>query len=130
MGALTAEGANRLLDDLTNTGATGWGSTVYAALSSTDPATSVTEPSGGSYARVAVALNGSVFPAASGRQAVSASAVTFPTASASWGTLPYVAFYTAASGGSLLFHDQLPTAVVVASGDTPTIPAGGLVLSA
>ena len=128
MGALTEAGADLLLDGITSGGV--WGSQVWAALSSTDPAVSVTEPGGGGYARALLPLDGLSFTGASGRQTVSLVDVLFGAASEAWGTLPFVAFFDAETGGSLLFHDQLPTPVVVASGDTPTIPAGGLVLSA
>ncbi len=69
-----------------------------------------TEVSGGNYSRVAVTNNATNFPAASGTSPASktnGSTITFPTASASWGTIVAGAVYDAASGGNLLYWGTL-----------------------
>ena len=97
---------------------------VYFGLSTTTPSTAgtgVTEPSGGAYARVAVP--GSSWNAPSAGSATNSAAITFPTASASWGTVTYVVAYDAITAGNLLWFSSI-TAQAVASGVTVSIPAG------
>lgn len=76
--------------------------TKYAALFTTPPndaGSGGVEVSGGSYARVAVTNNGTNFPSANPK--VNATAVTFPAATADWGTVRAMGWYDASSGGNL-----------------------------
>ena len=120
MGVLATAGADLLLDAMlgSNHGA-GWPATVHVALSSTDPATAVTEPAG-------VSNNSTNWPAASGRQKLNGTAVTFPTATASWGVLTHYALYASTT---LVAHGALADAVSVGVGDTPSFAVGSLTVT-
>lgn len=106
--------------------------TVYVGLSSTTPAqgapvTNVTEPSGGSYARVAT--TGSTWNAAAAGATSNALAITFPTATADWAAaanLTYFVFYDASSAGNILGYAALTTAKNALNGDTLSFPAGSV----
>jgi hypothetical protein len=86
-----------------------------------------TEVSGGSYARVTTAA--ADWNAASGGSTTNANAITFPTASGSWGTVTHFGIFDAASGGNLLRWAALGTSKAVGSGDTPSFAAGALTLT-
>lgn len=104
--------------------------TVYVGLSSTTPSedgTNVTEPSGGSYARVQTSA--SDWDSAVGGAISNANAITFAQATADWvsgSNLTHLVAYDAASGGNLLFYGALGTAKPVLNGDTASIPANDL----
>lgn len=97
--------------------------TVYAALftTATDDAASGTEVTGGSYARTAV-----TFGAPSNGVTSNSGTVTFPTATASWGTVTHFSIYDAAAAGNRLFHGALQVSKTVDSGDVFTFPTGNL----
>jgi hypothetical protein len=99
-------------------------SPIYFALYTSAPSDSGggTEVSGGSYARVAVTPSASTFTR-SGSTVTNDSAITFPAATASWGTVTHVGILTAASGGSLLIWGPLSQARPIVSGDTFSLPA-------
>lgn len=103
-------------------------STVYVALYTVTPGANGggTEVSGGSYARVAVTNNSTNWPAASGGVKANGAAITFPTASASWGTVTGFALMDAASGGNELYFGDLTLSKVVSSGDTASFAIGAL----
>lgn len=83
--------------------------TAYVALFTavgTDAGTGFTEVTGGSYARVATAA--SDWNSASGSapsQITNAGTITFPTATADWGTVIAFGLYDASSGGNLMAWD-------------------------
>jgi hypothetical protein len=97
--------------------------TVYVSLWTTDPtdAGSGTEVSGGSYARTAV-----TFGAPSNGVTTNDADVTFPTATASWGTVGWIGINDAATSGNLLYHTDLDTAKTIDSGDIFKISTGNL----
>lgn len=97
--------------------------TVYVSLWTSDPtdAGSGTEVSGGSYARTAV-----TFGAPSGGVTTNNADVTFPTATASWGTVGWIGINDAATSGNLLYHTALDTAKAIDSGDIFKIASGNL----
>ena len=99
--------------------------TVYVSLWTSDPtdAGSGTEVSGGSYARTAVS-----FATASGTSGnvLNDADVTFPTATASWGTVGWIGINDALSSGNLLYHTALDTAKTIDSGDIFKISTGNL----
>lgn len=100
--------------------------TLYCALSTTTPAsdgTGFTEPVGAAYARVAVTNNATNFPAAASKTKHNGAAITFPTASGSWGTITWAGWYDASSGGNFRGAGPLGTPKAVASGDTLTFAA-------
>lgn len=105
----------------------------HIALFTTTPADDATggvEVSGGSYARQAFAKNGTNWgSSAAGAPSTIQSllAVTFPQATANWGTIQSWGYFTAISAGTLLFFASLDTAKAVNNGDTAEFAAGGLV---
>lgn len=102
--------------------------TPYIALFTTAPTDSSngTEVSGGSYAR----HNSSGKWAAPSVGSVSTNAAcTFPTASASWGTVVAFAIMDASSGGNMLMWGALGTSKAVNNGDTASFASGALTLT-
>jgi len=97
--------------------------TVYVSLWTSDPtdAGSGTEVSGGSYARTAV-----TFAAPANGVSTNSADVTFPTATASWGTVGWIGINDAASSGNLLYHTPLDTAKTIDTGDIFKISSGNL----
>ena len=105
--------------------------TCYIGLSSgaapAEDGTGVTEPSTGSYARVATAA-GDWNSAAAGATA-NANAVTFAQATADWvagANLTYLVAYDAISARNPLFYGALTVAKPVLNGDTASFPAGDI----
>lgn len=110
----------------------------YVALFTSDPtdAGTGTEVSGGSYARVQVNQDGATQPywntiadSGSTKLADNNGAITFPTATASWGTVTHVGVFDAATGGNLLYHGSLSASKTVGDGDTFEIADGDLDLT-
>ena len=97
--------------------------TVYVGLFTSDPtdAGSGTEVSGGSYARTSA-----TFGAPSNGVSVTSADVTFPTATASWGTVGWIGIYDNSTGGNLLFHTPLDVSKTIDSGDIFKISSGNL----
>jgi hypothetical protein len=110
-----------LLHVLSNTSYTS-PTTVYLGLHTADPtdAGTGTEVSGGSYARQSFAST------ISGNAASNTSAIEFPTATATWGTVGWVAVWDNLTSGNMLFHGALTTSKTIASGDVFRVPAGDL----
>ena len=100
--------------------------TVYLGLFTTtlNAAGTGTEVSGGSYARQSLTFSAS----SSGATATSAD-VTFPTATASWGTVTYAGIYDASTGGNLLYFTPLDVSKTIDSGDIFKVTAGNLTVS-
>ena len=99
--------------------------TVYVSLWTSDPtdAGSGTEvsTSGTGYARTAV-----TFGAPSNGVTLNSADVTFPTATASWGTVGWIGINDAATSGNLLYHTALDTSKTIDSGDIFKISTGNL----
>lgn len=89
--------------------------TVYLALYTTDPTDgdTGTEVTGGAYARKAATFSAPTDGATS-----LAAGVTFPQATAGWGTVTHIGVRDALTGGNLLYHTSLTTARAVLTGDT------------
>lgn len=108
--------------------------TVYFALFTSAPSASGggTEVSGGSYARVAVAVNTTNFPAITvpGNAMTNGTAITFAKATAAWGTITYMGIYDAASAGNLMFFAPLAAPVTPAVGNIVNWNIADLSLSA
>jgi len=126
MGSFADYTENKILDHIT--GKTSFTMpTCYVGLSTADPtddASGLAEPSGGSYARVATA--GGDWNAAASGAIDNANAITFPEASASWGTLTHFALFDAAAEGNMLAHSSLTTPKAIGDGDTASFAAGEL----
>jgi len=100
--------------------------TLYLGVSTTDPTdagSSATEPAGGAYARIATTASdwqrtGSVVD--------NTSQLSFPEATASWGTLTHFVMYDAATGGNVIAHTELTSAKAIASNETLRFPVGNI----
>jgi hypothetical protein len=102
--------------------------TVYVALFTVAPdeAGGGTEVSGGGYSRVAVANNTTNWPTTTSGQKSNANAITFPQATANWGTIVAWGLFDAATGGNLLYYGDVSPSRAVNSGDTAQFAAGAL----
>ncbi|MEB2351860.1 MAG: hypothetical protein OZ924_10645 [Burkholderiaceae bacterium] len=105
--------------------------TVHLALYTAAPtdAGGGTEVSGGSYARAAVTNNATNWPAASAGSKSNGTAISFPAATASWGTVVAVGIFDAPSGGNLLYWADLTTPKAIGAGDTARFPAGSIMVT-
>lgn len=111
---------------------------IYVALLTTAPTardgTGAIEVTGGAYARQAIASTAWQAIATSGagltaiEQLLQTNAVTFPTATANWGTIVGVALYDALTVGNLLEYGDLSASQVVNSGNTFQIPAQNIIV--
>ena len=107
--------------------------TVYLGLSSTTPTvsgTNITEPSGGSYARVAT--SGATWNSAASGSTTNASTITWPTATADWlsqAPLTDVVLYDAATSGNFLGFGVMSVSKAILNGDVASIPAGSLTVT-
>lgn len=119
---------NKVLDHVIGGTAYTAPATVYVGLWTADDGlesgTLTSEVSGGSYARQSI-----TFAAASGGSSSSNATVTFPTATANWGTITHVALMDASTAGNVLFHGAVTTSKTIESGDTFQISAGNLTIS-
>lgn len=131
MTALSNYLENALLNHvLRNTGYTSPATNVWIALytNSQGDSDSGTEVSGGAYARIRVQGTGG-WDAPSNGATANTSDITFPTASASWGTVTSVGIKDSCSttgSDNLLFYGDLTSAKTVGNGDTFKFNAGDL----
>lgn len=104
--------------------------TLHVALYTSNPTAADTgqEVSGGAYARQAVTFTA---PATeNGVRTIKNSAdITFPTATADWGAVTHIGIRDAATGGNLLYFDNLDNARTILSGDVFKILTGNLALT-
>lgn len=100
----------------------------FIGLSSSDPGTSVREPStnGTGYARVS--LKGKL-SAPNGGSVNNMEALSFPESITNWGTMLYYVVYDAATGGNLLFYGPLSSSRTVEPNTVISIKANELVLT-
>ncbi len=129
---------NKIIDHLFRGTAFTAPATQYVALATGagSDAACGTEVSGGSYARVALTNNttnwantqNSGTGVSSGTDGTTRNlvAVTFPSPSASWGTVVEVCVFDAASSGNLLWRQALSVAKTINSGDTVDFPINSL----
>jgi hypothetical protein len=117
-----------LLDHVLGNAAYSAPSTVYVALYTVAPtdAGGGTEVTGGSYARKAVTNNATNWPAAAAGAKSNGTAITFVTATASWGTVVAFAILDAATNGNFLYWGDLTTPKTIGSGDTASFAVGDL----
>jgi hypothetical protein len=106
----------------------------YLGLSSTTPTlsgTNFTEPTGGSYARVACYGN-VTWGAASAGVIANAAAVSFAQATASWlsgANITYAGLFDASTSGNLLVFGTVSTPQAVLTGNTPSFSIGGITIT-
>lgn len=106
-------------------------STYYIGLSvSPDISeTGFTEPTGGGYARVALANSTANFSSpVNGRVSVTED-VTFPMTTSALGIVYAVGIFDSASGGHLLYYDRVNTSKYIADGVVLTLKAGAVVIA-
>ena len=117
---------NKLLDHVLRNVSYTSPTTVYVGLFTADPtdAGTGTEVSGGSYARQIVSVT-----TATGGIVTSSADVTFPQATASWGTISHIGLLDALSSGNLLMHTALTTSRSIETGDVLKISTGSLTAS-
>lgn len=131
--------AKELLDHVLSAAAYSAPATLYLGLTAdimddTDTGSTVTEPGGGSYARVAITNNATNFPAATGTTTATKSngaEFAFPQATADWftaggGEAQYWFLADAPTGGNIIVYGPLDTPTPVLNNDTFTLPAGNL----
>lgn len=123
MSAASTYLANKLLDHVFRNTAYTQPATVYLALYTSDPtdADVGTEVAGGSYARQSFTVN-----VAAASATANAGTITFPTASANWGTVTHVGIRDANAAGNLLAYGALAASRTINSGTTFSIAAGDL----
>ena len=90
-----------------------------------------TEVTGNNYARVALnPLDANWAAPATGNGVTSnSSAITFPTPSATWGTVTGFAIFDATTAGNMLFWGTLTIAKTINNGDTVPFPIGGITVT-
>lgn len=91
-----------------------------------DDGSDIDEPSGGAYARQAIAP--ADWSAASGGVKRNSSVITFATATADWGTTPLKAWAlcTASTGGEVIASGALGTSRRIYEGYSPYFPADSI----
>lgn len=99
--------------------------TIYVGLFTVAPdeAGGGTEVTGGSYARQQV-----TFTAPAPDSCSNDADVTFPTATADWGTVTAFALFDAASAGNMLYFTTLTASRQILTGDQFRFPSGQLVV--
>ena len=99
---------------------------VYVSLHTADPtdASSGTEVSGGSYARQAA-----TFGAPSNGASTTTADITYPQATASYGTVTHIGIFDALTTGNLLYHSPLNTSKTIDTGDIFKITSGSLTVT-
>ncbi len=126
MGSFSDYAENKILDHIT--GKTSFTKpTAYVALSTADPldtGAGIAEPVGNGYARVTTA--GADWDAAASGAVANAAAITFPTASGSWGTISHFALFDAATSGNMLAHSALTASQAITTNQIPRFAIGAL----
>jgi hypothetical protein len=99
---------------------------VYVSLHTADPtdAGSGTEVSGGSYARQAA-----TFGAPSNGASTTTADITYPQATAGYGTVTHIGIFDALTTGNLLYHSPLNTSKTIDTGDIFKITSGSLTVT-
>lgn len=139
MSAMSDYLENKLVDQLFRGQTAPTTTTLYVALYTAAPSDTGggTEVSGNNYSRVAVtsslanwagtqSAGSTTASTGTGGQTSNNGAITFPTPSATWGTVTHFAIYDATSGGNELFWGALTISKTINSGDTVSFPAASL----
>jgi len=116
----TTYGANKVLDHILKTASFTVPTNIYIGLLTNNGA--LTEVAGGSYARQLK----NAWPASTGGAVSNDTLVTFPTATADWGTITGVAIYDAVSAGNCIAYGALGTSKPVPNGATAKFPIGDI----
>ena len=117
--------ANQMLDYVFGSGSSlaqvSYCALTTATISDSDTGSTITEPSGNGYARVAC---DNVWNTASNGTLDNSSDIEFAQATGDWGTIVATALLDASTGGNLLLYDNDVTDQAVGNGDTWRFPAG------
>lgn len=119
---------NKIIDRTLRNQAYTPASTVYLALFTalSDDGDTVTEVTGGDYARQAIAWSAA---SSVSRSIASSTLIAFPVSSADYGTVTHIGIYDAASSGNLLAWRELSSGQSVPTGDSYVVPAGDLTVT-
>lgn len=122
---------NELLDHILRAATYTAPTSVWIALHTADngleAGTITGEVTGGSYARVEVGgASGRTFSVAAAGTTDNDQDITFPTATANWGTVTHMSIMDASTAGNVLFHGSLTVSKTVNNGDTFKFNAGDL----
>jgi len=122
--AITDYLEDALLDHVMGVTQLASGTTVYAGLCSANPTDTgaVGEIAGGAYARTALTFGS----ASTGGTITNTADTTFPTATASWGTITHSVIWDASTGGNALFQGALASSKAVGNGDTFKFASGNV----
>ena len=117
---------NKILDHVLKNVSYTSPTTVYVGLFTSNPtdAGTGTEVSGGSYARQVLSVT-----TASGGIVTSSGDVTFPQATANWGTISHIGLLDALTSGNLLMHTPLTTSKTIETGDILKVSSGNLTVT-
>lgn len=139
MAAITDYLENKLIDQLFRGQAYTFPTGLHVGLLTAAPSDSTggTEVSGNAYARQNLAPSLTNWAGTQGATTTVASsgtsgttsnnvAITFPTPTASWGTVTHFGVWDAASSGNLLVYGSLNIAKTINQGDTVTFPISSL----
>lgn len=99
---------------------------VFVSLHTADPTDAGTgaEVSGGSYVRQAA-----TFGAPSDGVSTTTADITYPQATAGYGTVTHIGIFDAVSTGNLLYHSPLTTSKTIDTGDIFKIATGSLTVT-
>jgi len=103
--------------------------TLYLGLSKSainEDGTGATEPSGSGYARCAIPNNKTSFSESSNGMVSNKIQFAFEESTGNWGTITHVFIADAATGGNILYYDQLATSRIVQEASSLTFPIGAL----
>jgi hypothetical protein len=124
---------NKVLDHLfgalTYTPSSTYYIALHTGLTSVDDSGSFLEPAGNAYARVSMTNNKTNWTTATNGALENATAITFPTATGSWGTASGFGIYDNTTGGNLIGSGALTLAKAIVSGDTASFASGALDIS-
>jgi hypothetical protein len=127
MGSISDFLEKELLDHVFNAAYTS-PTNVFVALSTGDPldtGAGMEEPTGtGAYTRATLTCS-----TAASRTIAQKSKITFPQATANWGTITHYAIYDQLSGGNMLAHGSLNSSKRVVTGNTPSIATNEIQIS-
>lgn len=115
-GGFTTYLANKFLDHVFKVASFTVPTNIYAGLSTANPldtAAGLAEPVGNAYARV----QKNTWNAAAAGLADNSGAITFPTATGSWGTVTYGCLFDASTVGNLLMYAALTVSQAVVNGN-------------
>lgn len=104
--------------------------TVYIALYTAAPtdAGGGTEVTGGSYARASVTNDGTTWDV-TGKTTTNIILITFPTATANWGTIVAMAIFDTSSAGNLLYWAPLTQSIEILDTGVFTFPVGNIAVT-